>query len=239
MDPDFRHRFNASYDPVMFEATAGSIEAYTVISVGADRPDPNGFVGRTLGEMAARRGTSVVDTFIDLALETELRIEYKTPGIAIDPLKVAELLSHPHVLAGASDGGAHTKNFSGGQWPTDLLLWLVEETGLSTLEEMHHRLAWQPARVVGLEDRGALVEGMAADILIYSPDELYFDRTRFDVLHDQPGGDFRRKARAGGYRYILVNGEVTFEDGTPTRTSPGKYLAPSRQDDPAGTLRAA
>lgn len=226
LDPEFRRRFKASYNPVMFEATAGAIENYTIISVGAGRNDEHGHIGRTLGELAIERGQSSVDTFIDLALETDLRMEMKSPGIAIDPVKVAELLKHSHVLAGASDGGAHTKNFSGGQWATDLLIWLVRDNALMTLEEMHYRLAYQPARVMGLKDRGALLEGMAADILVYRLDELFFDLGRFDVVRDQPGGDFRRKARAGGYRHIIVNGEATFHDDQRTGATPGLYLAP-------------
>jgi N-acyl-D-aspartate/D-glutamate deacylase len=226
-DAGFRQRFNDAYDPVMFEATAGALEDYTVIGVGAGRNDEHGYVGRTIGEIGRERGLSAVDTFIDLAIETNLRIEMKTAGIAIDPLKVAELLHHPNVLAGASDGGAHTKNFSGGQWTTDLLLWLCHENKLYTQEEMHYRLAYQPARVMGLNDRGALLEGMAADIIVYSLDELYFEQDRFEVLRDQPGGDFRRRAKAGGYRYIVVNGEVTFEADTRRVATPGLYLAPS------------
>jgi N-acyl-D-amino-acid deacylase len=227
LDPDFRRRFNEGYDPVMFEATAGALEEYTIISLGPDREDTAGLIGRRLGDLASEGGKTPVDTFIDLALASDLRIEFKTPGIAIDPAKVAELLSHPNVLAGASDGGAHTKNFSGGHWTTDLMIWLARDNKFFTLEEMHYRLAWQPARVMGLQDRGALLEGMAADIIVYDLDELYFSLDRLDVVRDQPGGDFRRKARAGGYRYVVVNGEVTFEAETRTTATPGLYLAPS------------
>jgi len=226
LDPEFRRRFNAAYDPVMFEATAGGLSDYTVIGV-SEHPAGLPYVGRKLGEVARERGCSDVDAFIDLVLETDLRIEFKTPGVAIDARKVAELLRHPNVLAGASDGGAHTKNFSGGQWTTDLLMWLAREHGYFTLEEMHYRLAYQPARVMGLHDRGALLEGMAADVLVYRLEDLHFDMDRFDVLYDQPGQDFRRKARAGGYRHIVVNGEVTFENGQPTGASSGRYLAPA------------
>lgn len=230
LDPGFRQRFNESYDPVMFEATAGGLADYTVIGVGPGSNDPQNYVGRTLGEIAAAEGKTEVDAFIDTALESDLRIELKTPGIAIDPNKVADLLTHTHVLAGASDGGAHTKNFSGGQWTTDLMLWLVRDNPLMSLEEMHYRLSYQPARAMSIKDRGALLEGMAADILVYDLDDLYFDQDRFDVVHDQPGGDWRRKARAGGYRHIFVNGEQTFEADRPTGATPGVYLgeAPSR-----------
>lgn len=225
LDPDFRRRFNESYNPVMFEATAGGLADYTVIGMGPGSNDNRGYVGRTLGEIAAAESKSEVDAFIDTALESDLRIELKTPGIAIDPAKVADLLTHTHVLAGASDGGAHTKNFSGGQWTTDLMLWLVRDNPLMSLEEMHYRLSYQPARAMRIKDRGALLEGMAADILIYDLDELYFDQDRFEVVHDQPGGDWRRKARAGGYRHIFVNGEQTFERDRRTGATPGVYLA--------------
>lgn len=230
LDPEFRRRFNESYNPVMFEATAGGLADYTVIGMGPGSNDNKGYIGRTLGHIAAAENKSEVDAFIDTALESDLRIELKTPGIAVDPTKVADLLTHTHVLAGASDGGAHTKNFSGGQWTTDLMLWLVRDNPLMSLEEMHYRLSYQPARAMRIKDRGALVEGMAADILIYDLDELYFDQDRFEVVHDQPGGDWRRKARAGGYRYIFVNGEQTFERDRRTGATPGVYLgdAPSR-----------
>jgi N-acyl-D-aspartate/D-glutamate deacylase len=238
LDADFRQRFNAHYDPVMFEATAGALEDYTIIGIGRGREDSSGLVGRRLGDIARERGRTGVDTFIDLALETDLRIEFKTPGIAIDPHKVAELLRHPNVLAGASDGGAHTKNFSGGQWTTDLLIWLTREHKLLTLEEMHYRLAYQPARVMGLKDRGALLEGMAADIIVYDLDELYFSLDRFEVVRDQPGGDFRRRAKAGGYGWVVVNGEVTFESDRRAEATPGLYLAPSDLPPHAETIAA-
>lgn len=234
-DPDFRRRFNEAYDPVMFEATAGAVENYTVISLGG-RNDAHGIIGRTVGDIATERGAGAVDTFMDLCLETDLGIELKSPGIAIDPAKVAELLRHPNVLAGASDGGAHTKNFSGGQWATDLIVWLAREHALMSLEELHYRLAYQPARVMGLKDRGALLEGMAADLVVYRLDELYFDQSRFDIVRDQPGGDFRRRARAGGYRHILVNGVETFRGVDVTTASPGLFLAPA--DAPAGKIAA-
>jgi N-acyl-D-amino-acid deacylase len=223
-DLDFRRRFIETYDPVMFEATGGGLEDYTIIPMGSESNDPRGLVGKTIREVGTMDGKNDVEVFIDLALETNMRMELKTPGIAIDPIKVAELLGHEYVLAGASDGGAHTKNFSGGQWTTDLIVWLCKENKLKTLEEMHYRLAYQPARFMNMKDRGALLEGMAADILIYALDDLYVEMGRYDILHDQPGGDWRRKARAGGYRYIIVNGEVTFDNKKQTGATPGVYL---------------
>lgn len=222
---DYRNRFRDTYDPVMFEATAGGLERYIVVTLGDNAPSGNRFIGKSLGDIASDEKKSVVDVYLDLALESRFDLVLKTPSIAAkDPNKIVELISHSHVLAGASDGGAHTKIWSGGCWTTDLMMWLVRENPLMTLEQMHYGLSYQPARVLGLRDRGALLEGMAADILVYSLDELFFDRSVYEVVHDMPNNDWRRRARAGGYRWIVVNGEVTFSKDVRTNATPGRYL---------------
>lgn len=222
---DYRNRFRDTYDPVMFEATAGGLERYIVVTLGDNATNDNRYIGRSLGDIASDEKRPVVDVYLDLALESRFDLVLKTPSIAAkDPNKIVELISHSHVLAGASDGGAHTKIWSGGCWTTDLMMWLVKENPLMTLEQMHYGLSYQPARVLGLRDRGALLEGMAADVLVYSLDELFFDQSVYEVVHDMPNKDWRRRARAGGYRWIIVNGEVTFSKDVRTNATPGRYL---------------
>lgn len=48
--------------------------------------------------------------------------------------------------------------------------------------------------------------------------------TRYEIVHDMPQGDWRRKARAGGYRYIIVNGEITHERDKKTGATPGVFI---------------
>jgi N-acyl-D-aspartate/D-glutamate deacylase len=45
-----------------------------------------------------------------------------------------------------------------------------------------------------------------------------------EIVYDLPAGEWRRVQRAEGYRWILVNGETTFEDGKCTGVTPGKLL---------------
>jgi N-acyl-D-aspartate/D-glutamate deacylase len=49
-----------------------------------------------------------------------------------------------------------------------------------------------------------------------------------EVVHDLPGGEWRRVQQATGYRWILVNGEATFADGQCTAAAPGKLLRHGR-----------
>jgi N-acyl-D-aspartate/D-glutamate deacylase len=223
-DPDYRRRFREGYDPRAFEVLGGPISEYVVVSMGK-KGDPDGYAGRSLDDIARQRGGDFVDALFDLLVETEMDLTFKKPhGPCVDPVKVTELLSDPHTLAGLSDGGAHSKFNSAGVWPTDVLIWLVREHGLVDLETMHYKLSGLPCRVFGLEDRGVLAEGAFADLVVYGLDELHFDMSGYDVAHDMAGGDWRRKVRAGGYRWILVNGVVTYERDVRRTTTPGQLL---------------
>jgi hypothetical protein len=48
------------------------------------------------------------------------------------------------------------------------------------------------------------------------------------VVHDPPDGERRRVQRARGYRYIMVNSEVTFVDGQPTNTARTGFVTAAR-----------
>jgi len=142
------------------------------------------------------------------------------------------LMAHPAVSAGVSDGGAHTKAFSSGCYATDLIIRTVREQKVMSLEEMHYQLAFKVAQTLHLRDRGALLPGFWADVIIYDLDELYMDRGRHLIVNDMPGGDWRRLVDAGGYRRVLVNGITTFVDGKATQATPGRFLAANDQEDP-------
>jgi N-acyl-D-aspartate/D-glutamate deacylase len=45
-----------------------------------------------------------------------------------------------------------------------------------------------------------------------------------EILHDLPGNEWRRVQRSEGYKWMIVNGQVTFEDDRCTGATPGKLL---------------
>jgi len=143
---------------------------------------------------------------------------------------VAELLASPYVIAGVSDGGAHAKFAVGGAYPTDMLEWLVREEGVVSVEQAHYKLAWLPAKAAGIRDRGAVLEGFAADLIVYDATSIKRSPTwtSAEIAHDQPAGEWRRIQRAEGYHWTLVNGEVTFENNECTQRTPGRLLRHGR-----------
>ena len=66
-------------------------------------------------------------------------------------------------------------------------------------------------------------------MLVYDLEELDIEPHWIgDVEHDLPGGEWRRVQRAKGYQQIIVNGQVTFEDGDCTGATPGQLLRGGR-----------
>ena len=235
--PSFVGDFVAEYAAKGAINGGNGLEGQTVIAVG-EAPDLQPCLDRTLGEIAAEDGRNVVEVLVDLGRRSKLALQLKSAQITSkDPRQAAQLMTHTAVVTGGSDGGAHTKSFGMGHVPTDLLIWLVRDEKLVSLEEMHFHLALKQARSVQLRDRGALLPGFWADVLIYDLDALHFDQRRYDIVHDMPQGDWRRKGRAGGYDYILVNGVVTHRRDTPTGATPGRLARVTR--DRGGVLAQA
>ena len=211
------------------EGLGMKLERFDVVADGgaaAVRP----YVGRTLGDIAAAESKDVLDVMIDLAIASELKVELRSPLVRVPNAEYnAELMRSGLVVPGISDGGAHSKYFVGGTYTTDLLTWLVRDTGTLTLEQAHHVLSALPARVAGIKHRGTLTEGAPADVVVYDLEGLrQVPEGIYETLNDVPGGDWRRVRRAEGYRWTLVNGVVTFEDGTCTDATPGRLLRNGR-----------
>ncbi len=55
-----------------------------------------------------------------------------------------------------------------------------------------------------------------------------YEQGSYEVVHDLPGGDWRRIVRARGIRTIIVNGAVTFRDNECTGATPGIVLETSK-----------
>jgi len=223
-DPGYRQAFAQEYAAKGPTNGANGLEGQIIIGIG-EAPDLAPYLDRTLGAVSKELGRNVVEIMLDLAVRSKLSLQLRSAQISsTDARQAARMLSHAAVVVGGSDGGAHTKSFGMGHVPTDLLIWLVRDERLMTLEEMHFHLGLKPARAVQMRDRGALLQGFWADILIYDLAELYFDTRRYEIVHDMPNGDWRRRGRAGGYECILVNGVVTHRRDAPTGAVPGQLV---------------
>lgn len=229
-DPEFVNRFEEQYAKAAAASGASGLEGQTIIAIG-DNAELKRFLGQTLVEVAEELGVSTVAAMLHLGVKSNLALQMKSPPIAsTTPEQALKYMANPAIIPGGSDGGAHTKVFGMAHYATDLLIWMVREEKLRTLEEMHFQLSLKHARSVLIKDRGALIVGFKADILIYDLEKLFFDMSQYEVVHDMPEGDWRRQARAGGYDYVIVNGEITHIDDIPTGMTPGRLERVTRQE---------
>ncbi len=194
-----------------------------VIAESSAHPD---LVDRRLTDVAAERGTSPFDTLLDLAVAE--------PGMRVacflandDPDEVAYLLVQDHVAYGLSDAGAHVGQLCDAPQATDFLGNWVRDRGVMPLEQGIHRLTGRQADILGLPDRGRLVPGNWADVVVFDPDTVAPGPTR--RVADFPAGTSRLTADAPeGIRHVVVNGTPIQTDGVHDPDArPGRLVAPA------------
>src|SRR5215211_4468271 len=235
-DPALRERLRRETDEAatLFKQTQNAVGGpprKLVVQHIAGRPDLNDkYEGKSLGQIAEEEGKDYIDVMLDLSLETNLKTEFLGEGPTFNIDHMAGVYNEsPYTIPGVSDGGAHTKFFTGGAWTTDFLAWMVRDEKKISLEEAHFRMSALAAHAAGFRDRGVLREGTPADVIIYDMDDLAIEPSWVgEAVYDLPGGEWRRVQKAHGYRHILVNGVETFQDGDCTGETPGKLLRHGR-----------
>ncbi len=214
----------------VIQAGVGGPIQRLIVQTANNQAELEHYVGKSVGQIAEEEGKDPIDVMLDLSLAGDLNVEFLGPDRGFNAEHTAEMINDSYfTVPGASDGGAHTKFFTGGAFTTDFLRWLVRDEHLISLEEAHYRLSALPAHAAGFRDRGVLREGAAADVVVYNLDELDIEPNWIgEIVHDFPGNEWRRIQRAKGYHAILVNGVQTFEDGECTGETPGQLLRNGR-----------
>jgi len=134
-------------------------------------------------------------------------------------------LANPNTVLSLSDGGAHCGVICDASMPTYLLTHWVRDRSRGDripLEFAVKRQTHDTAQLYGLHDRGTLAPGMKADVNL-----IEFENLRLhppEMVFDLPANGRRFVQRADGYKFTIVSGEVTFEDGQPTGALPGQVV---------------
>ena len=180
------------------------------------------YEGMSVQQIADAESKHVIDAMLDVSVADDLRTEWAGPVANSNVEGYKDMMSSPYTMPGVSDGGAHVKFITPAIYPTEVLSWLVRETGTLSLEEAHFRLSGMMAWAAGIKDRGTLRPGMAADIVMYDYNTV--NSCEGEIAYDLPANEWRRVQKAEGYRHIMVNGEVTFNDGECSGSTSGALL---------------
>lgn len=218
-DPAFRQAFRKEMEaPKVF---TGKWERAVVHEVG--NPAMKHLVGRNVADIARERGTDGIDTFLDLAIEDDLRLQYTYELFNANEERIPELITDPRVMVGLSDGGAHVDMLCDAGYCTYLLGTWVRDRGVMTLEHAVKRITSEPAAFYGMTQRGTIKKGMAADFAIFDLNTIG-SKKRGEMRTDLPGGGKRLVMPAQGVEYTVVSGQVLYEHGKHTGALPGQVL---------------
>lgn len=138
--------------------------------------------------------------------EDDIQTALKAPWMAIgSDAGAAERLGEMDAI-----GLPHPRAY--GNFPR-LIAEYVRKRRVITLEDAVRKLSSLPATRMRLFDRGALREGLWADLTVFD-----FDRIQDTATYENP------VAVPTGVDYVLVNGEIVVDEGKHTGAKPGKVL---------------
>jgi N-acyl-D-amino-acid deacylase len=218
-DPKFRDEFReAMKRPAVFSGKWDRLEVKEVVN-----PALKPLLGRTVAEIARERGKDGVDTFLDLALEDDLGIEFTMALFNANEDRIPELINDPRIMVGLSDGGAHVDMLCDAGYCTYLLGTWVREKQKMTLERAIQRITSEPADFFGITNRGRLLPGKAADVVVFDYNTVGSAK-RGEMRNDLPGGGRRLVMPARGIEHVVVNGQGLYDGGKPSGTLPGQVL---------------
>ena len=182
--------FNGEWDKVYVENVA--------------REENRRWQQQTVAELARATGVEPLDAMLDLALAEDLATEFSALLLNSDERAVGEMLRHPHSLVSLSDAGAHLTLFNDAGFGLHLLGRWVRELGVLSLESAVKKLTGDPAAVFGIQGRGALKPGHAADLMLFDPETV--NRGPKIRVKDLPGGGTRLITPAVGVHGVWING---------------------------------
>lgn len=173
--------------------------------------------GRPLTETAAALEMDVFELIMDVLLETQLDSTIIAAGG--DETANQIMLGHSAGMIG-SDGvlvGEHPHPRGYGTYPK-LFTEYVRDNPVLRLEEAIHKMTAMPAGRHNLSNRGLLFEGAAADVVVFSLEEME-DRATYP----------NARQLAKGVDSVLINGVQVVTDGKYLGSTAGRALRPLNQ----------
>lgn len=174
------------------------------------------FEGCTVAQIADAMGKEPPEAMMDFLLAEQGRVAVVL--FMMSEENVACGIAHPLLMIGSDSlalatgqgGKPHPRTY--GTFPRVLGKYVRDERLLS-LEEGVRKMTSMAAETFGLNDRGVLAEGKAADLTIFDAATVA-DRATFDEPHQY----------SAGIDYVIVNGQVVVEQGVQHPVLPGQVL---------------
>jgi N-acyl-D-aspartate/D-glutamate deacylase len=227
-DPEVRRRLEASAPTAPGPMKEISEWGKRVI-VETFTPQTKKYEGRLVADIARDEGKGDFDALLDIVCADGLRTMFtRLPSwpSADDWRLTIDACRSGRAILGASDAGAHLDFTAYFDYPVYVLEQAARRFGVISVEEAVQMMTSIPADLYGLRDRGRLVEGAYADVVVFDPDTVASGPVsmRFDL----PAGAGRLYAEPEGVSNVVVNGKPIVEEAMLTAARPGTLLRSGR-----------
>jgi N-acyl-D-amino-acid deacylase len=176
---------------------------------------------RTIGEIARRNNKDPLETVFDIIVEDPEAVWAQHLDWTQSDRMNAAFLKHPSVMP-STDIWAASMTEPGeedlpgpavcGVYPNYIGHYL-RGLGILDLEEGIRKATSFPAQRFGIEDRGVLIPGAFADVVVFDSDKIIDKGSFLDPAQ-----------RPVGIHCVCVNGRIVYKDNAHTGERPGKVL---------------
>jgi dihydroorotase/N-acyl-D-amino-acid deacylase len=186
-----------------------------VMPVGLKQPENRQYIGQRLPDIAAQRGQDWADAAIDLLVSENQRIG--TIYFSMNEENLRLQLQQPWIKISTDAGGIDPEGQENPTHPraygtyTRVLGKYVREEKVLTLEDAVRKMSGAVAQRLSLTDRGLLLPGQFADVIVFDAETVTDHATFSDPHH-----------LSAGIRDVWVNGGRVVQGGKHTGAMPGR-----------------
>jgi len=163
-------------------------------------------VGLTLADVAEKMTVDPVTATIKLVQQGDVRVA----SFNMSPQDVEAFMVQPWVITSSDGTNGHPRKYA--SFPKKYQKYVVEKK-LLTMAEFVQRNSSKTADILGLNNRGKLIEGYIADIIVFDP-KTFSANADFSTWNKY----------STGIEHVLVNGEMVISEGTYLKKLAGKFV---------------
>ncbi|HIK87261.1 MAG TPA: hypothetical protein EYG07_02060 [Alphaproteobacteria bacterium] len=181
--------------------------------------------GRSIKDIASESNVNPLEWLLDHSLnENGMDTLFIAMLLNSDEEAVGKLLKHPRSNITLSDAGAHLTFFNDAGYGLYMLQKWVRENDIMTIEEAIYNLTGKQADIYRIDQRGRLVPGQYADMMLINPDKAGVSQSY--RVNDLPGGSSRLNIDGHGIYGVWINGQRVLEDNSIVNREslPGKVI---------------
>lgn len=165
------------------------------------------FVGKTLKQVAAERGTAPVETALDMIMNG---LDMSVASFNMTEADIETFMKDPWVMTSSDGSDGHPRLY--GTYPRKIRRYVLDKPVI-TMQRMIQASSGQVAQVYGIADRGVLRAGAFADVIVFDPTTIRDEATYVEPTRPSTG-----------MRWVIVNGVAAVADGALTGALAGRGL---------------